>query len=55
MSETAQRTRHEIRSAIETDGFSCAEFGDLALEDFDLDEEVDVTALNETWAAAQSL
>lgn len=55
MPETTQLTRSKIRAAIEIAGLSCAEFEDLAIEDVDLDDEVDVVALNETWAAAQRL
>jgi hypothetical protein len=53
MSKTYLTARDEIRAAIKSEGLSCAEFADLALEDLDTDDGVDVAALTETWSALQ--
>lgn len=55
MSESAQSNRAAIRATIEANGQSCAEFADLTLEDFDVDDRVDYEALRETWSATQPL
>ena len=53
MSKTYLTARDDIRAAIESEGLSCAESADLTIEDFQLDDGVDVAALIETWSALQ--